>query len=205
MDELSYDDVYQMYSHSVLNYKGKLVYVEDVYRNDDNKTCLKVYDLTTRLPKHVMFDRGEFKTPGRIGYVNHGKAAWFLSRTPGRMFKVGLTNQNVRIAPTGGFGKYYPSVRITSEGLQAAHDNEYPSLYKAWCAVKDEQEKAGAVKAFDHQFAICNSRFIYYKGKRVGSIPKGNVRKSNIVWNPGFEFLENVIEPDYEKTVRTFA
>lgn len=205
MDELSYEDVCQMYTGSVLNYKGNLVYVEDAYQNDDNKVCLQIQNLSTRRVQHVTFVREEFKTPGRIGYVNHGRAAWFLSRTPGRMFKIGLTNQNVKITPTEGFGIRHPAVRITSESLQAAHDNEYPSLYKAWCAVKDEQGEAGAVKAFDHQFAICNNRNIYYKGKRVGSIPKGNVRKSNIIWNPGFEFLENVIEPDYEKTVRTFA
>lgn len=205
MDELNYDDVCQMYADCVLNHKGSLVYVEDVYHNGADEIYLKVQTLTTGHTQHVKFDRGEFKAPGRIGYVNHGKFAWFLSRIPGRMFKIGLTMRNVKIIPSEGVRIHYPDRLIRSAGLQAAHDNEYPSLYKAWCAVKGEQIEMSAVTAFDHQFAICNKRFIYYKGKRVGSVPKGNVRKTNIVWNPGFEFLENVIEPDYEKTVRTFG
>ena len=204
MDELSFDDVSQMYVESVVVYNGKLIYVEDLSREEGGQLYLLVRYLEDQKRDQIKFNRVDFKPPNRIGYVNHGRSAWFIARTPGRVFKVGLSNDNIRITPTQGFERS-PTVRITSEGLQAAHDNQYPSLYKAWCSVKGEAGYANACKAFDHQFAICSNRNIYYKGLKVGSIPKGNVRKSNIVWNVGYEYLADVMEPDYEKTVRTFG
>lgn len=201
MDEISIDDVHQMYVDSVVQYKGNLVYVIAAERGDNDAIYLSVERLHDRMRDEVKFEREEFKAPSRIGYVNHGNSAWFFSRTPGRMFKIGLTGANCKIVPTEGFGLRGLPAKITSPGLQAAHDNNYPSLYKAWLAVKD---KEGHCCAFDHQFAICYNRFIYFKGKKVGEIPKGNVRKSNIVWANKFEFLADILEPDYEKTVRTF-
>lgn len=201
MDKLSLDDVNQMYVDSTIIYKGKLAYIVDAGRNDNDDVYVVIVWLEDGDREEVVFDRNLFKAPNRIGYVNAANAAWFFSRTPGRMFKVGLSPNNCKITATDGFMvRGMPS--ISSKELQAAHDNIYPSLYKAWLAVKD---KAHACMAFDHQFAICNQRFIYFKGRLVGNIPKGNVRKSNIVWQNKFEFLADILEPDYEKTVRTFG
>ena len=201
MDELSLDDVHQLYESSVVVYKGKLVYVDEVYRHEDNTIYLQIMYLGDRKKEAIPFVRTELKAPSRIGYVNYRNAAWFISRTPARMFKIGITDQNIKIEATHGF-RNFAVPRVHQECYQDAHDSNYPSLYKAWLSVKME---AKACCAFDHQFAICNERSIYYKGKIVGHIPKGHVRRTNIVWNKGYEYLADVLEPDYEKTVRTFA
>ena len=201
MDKLSLEDVHQMYVDSVVLYEGKLVYVMEVAYNAQAELYVAVERLEDGKRSDVVFDRALFKAPNRIGYVNYADAAWFISRTPGRMFKIGLTQTNIKTIATDAF-IIRRAPRVNSKELQAAHDNIYPTLYKAWLTVKGEEAKC---MAFDHQFAICNQRFIYFKGKRVGGIPKGNVRKSNIVWNNKFEFLADILEPDYEKTVRTFG
>lgn len=201
MDKLTLDDVHQMYVDSVVLYEGKLVYVMGADYNARVEIYVAVERLEDGKRSDVVFDRSLFKAPNRIGYVNYENAAWFISRTPGRMFKIGLTQANIKTIATDAF-IIRRAPRVNSKELQAAHDNIYPTLYKAWLAVKGEDAKC---MAFDHQFAICNQRFIYFKGKRVGEIPKGNVRKSNIVWNNKFEFLADILEPDYEKTVRTFG
>lgn len=201
MDKLSIDDVNQMYVDSTVIYNGKLVYIREVYHNDNDEVCVVLTHLENGEREEAVFDRALFKAPNRIGYVNAANAAWFFSRAPGRMFKVGLSANNCKITATDGFA-IHGMPNILSKELQAAHDNIYPSLYKAWLAVKNKDR---ACMAFDHQFAICNQRFIYFKGRLVGNIPKGNVRKSNIVWNNKFEFLADILEPDYEKTVRTFG
>ena len=201
MDKLSFDDVHQMYVDSVVLYEGKLVRVMEAVYNAREEIYVAVERLEDGKRSDVVFDRSLFKAPNRIGYVNYEDAAWFISRTPGRMFKIGLTQANIKTIATDAF-IIRRAPRVNSKELQAAHDNIYPTLYKAWLAVKGEAAKC---LAFDHQFAICNRRFIYFKGKRVGGIPKGNVRKSNIVWDNKFEFLADILEPDYEKTVRTFG
>lgn len=198
MANLDVDDVVQMYLSSVVLYVKELVYVRDV-TIEENQIYIHIEHLCSREQSMVLFDMAKFKSPGRIGYVNYGHSAWFLSRIPARVFKVGLAATNTRLVPTAGFGQEMAPL-VHSVGVYNAHANNYPSLYKAWCYVKDKI----ACQAFDHQFAICNRRYIYYKGKRVGNIPKGHVRKSNIIWNNGYEYLSDLVDPDYEKTVRTF-
>lgn len=202
MDRLSLNDVIQMYDKSLIKYKNKLYYVLDINRNDDDNDSIDVHmrQLSTKENFIVPFNRKRFSAPGRIGYVNYNDGAWFVSRKPVRMFKIGLDKGNIGLAtPPMFLGMLTPP--ILNKCFQDAHDNKYPSLYKAWSLVKD---KALALCAFDHQFAICNSRNIYFKNKKVGTIPKGHIRKSNIQWDNGWEFLIDVLEPDYEKTVRTF-
>lgn len=197
MAELSYDDQVQLYRGSVVEFEGGLVYVRDVDHNQ-----FQIIRAGQHLREWVGFNMDAFKAPKRIGYVNYQNGALFVSRVPRRLYCVGLRRDNVQITCDGNLiPPGYLDVLVEGKGIIEAYQGKYPTLYKAF-----QLAKASSISvAFDKQFAIDHLRNIYFKGYKVGIIPKGYVRKVNIQWDAGYEFCEYSLSPDYEKTVRTFA
>lgn len=202
MVELSVADIEQLYYKSLILYKGKPAKVLSI--NRDKTVMLTI--LASQRKVVVPFIQDDFKPVlGRIGFVNHGGFAFYVQRMPVRRYNIGLTQQNTVVR---GISRHHPEAfraydavaALNTKSICQALDNDYPTLQSA---IKAAKEREGSV-AFDKQFAVDHMRNIYFKATKVGAIPLRYSARNRIRFEPEYEFLEILVEPHYEKTVRTF-
>lgn len=206
MDEILYDDLHTMYLGSVCMYKGEPVKVEQVFMRDKPTFTL----LYLALGKHVdvKFSLKDFSAPvGRIGFVNHGNMAWYVTRRPSRQWSVGLKSGNVLIKSVNSMYRKVGSERVRQEvgkmGIKAvalALKGDYPKFEEA---LKLAVEHRG-VYAFDKQFAIDADKNIFYKTELVGKLTRGK-QLQHVEFLPEREYLELPLMQHYDKTFRTFG
>lgn len=186
---MEYEDVIQLYKSTIISYEGEPLYVAEC---EKEQLVTRTLASNGREYKLIPVNTDKIKSVGRIGYINDGGIAKFVKRFPKRLFTVGVNANNLNVS--GG-------LRLPPLFSKCIHDalfNNYPTLFAAWKVVKNNEAVS---VAFDKQFAIDITRTIYYKGRAVGHIPKGYVRKQNIVWFKGFEYCEFLLDMNYEKTV----
>ncbi len=202
MAELSIADIDQLYNKSIILYKGRPSKVIGVSRDGN----LNVLTLANGRKNVVKFVKADFKPiTGRIGFINHNGHAFYAYRTPMRRYSIGLTNQNTSIRYLVGhqnlaYKAMDKVVMMDSVAWDSALTNDYPSFKDAIRIAKDLNGSC----AFDKQFAIDFQRNIFYKHICVGVLPVRASTIARIEFNPGFDFLQVLLEPNYEKTVRTF-
>lgn len=204
MAELGLADLDQQYSKCLINYKGRIVYVGGF----DGALNIHYTDISTGKRHEEKVDVKALKPIlNRLGFVNHNGHALYLRRVPVRRYQVGISTNNSNVLFIEHF-RYHKTIsraldqvrRLTVKSIVDMFNNSYPPLKNAIdIAVASE----GAC-AFDKQFAVDCHRNIYYRNRRVGTIPPRCTTLKRIEFNKGFEFLETVLEPSYEKTVRTF-
>lgn len=206
MDDISIEDIFQLYNGSVCLYKGEPVKVVEILGR--NEIVLRSLEFSKKFSVKFSFDY--FSAPiGRIGFVNHGNLAVYVTRRPLRQWAVGLKNSNIKCR--------LPLIKVDIEHLdklKAIRDvgkmelkamamslkNNYPSFADA---LKLAVNKKG-VFAFDKQFAVDYERNIYYKTRHVGRVPRGtNLEKT--VFTPGNDYLLLPLIQHYEKTIRVFG
>lgn len=201
MAEIATGDLEQLYGKSIVLYKGKPVKVLTF-----NLREATVLSLITGRKMHVEFKAEDFKPPvGRIGFINHGGHAFYVMRNPVRRFSIGHTQYNtvVRVLDGHRDNQYaaYEQVRaLNVKGWGAALMNDYPPFKNAIGIAKETEGSC----AFDKQFAVDAERNIYYKHRCVGTIPPRTTKLGRIQFQPEFQYLELLVEPHYEKTIRTF-
>lgn len=204
MPDLHHADVHQLYSDTVCRYKDAPVRVMEINRD------LMVTIMLLRHGKTavVKFEQDLFGPPlGRIGFVNEGVHAFYVTRQPVRRFQVGLNRGNVKyhylpmIDRKKAERDYNVAYRMNTKAWAKALDNEYPSLAEA---LRIATEHNGTV-AFDKQFAVDGERNIYYKTNKVGYIPPRMSTVKRVVFNLGYEHLDTLLIYSYDKTTRTIA
>jgi hypothetical protein len=192
---LAPEDIRQLVNNSLIMYKGEPYFV---YDTDGSEVYMISLD---KVKKEVEFVLDDFKPVPRIGFVNDPiRGSIYFTRETRRVYSLGSTTSNTFWCS---IGSEHPRAFLQLPQMKDAIFNNYPTLFKAWSFIKDHPHINGW--AFDKQFAITHDRNIYYKNKFAGVVPKGYVRKKNIVWNKGFEFCEFLMEMDYEKTVPAFG
>lgn len=205
MAELSLNDIETMYVGSIVMYQNKPVLFKAI-AGDLKVTAV---DLASGKKEYVPFDRKMFKPHlGRIGYINQGGHAFYTMRMPSRRFSIGITRTNTRMAYVekhkfdDSFLRAIDKVHnLQANGWASCFANKYPKLADA---IKIAAASQGSC-AFDKQFAVDRDRVIYYKGKAVGNIDARCSTLKRITFKEGFEFLQILLEPNYEKTARTFS
>lgn len=204
MPELNHADVHQLYSETVCRYKGAPIRVMEINRD------LMVTIMLLRHGKlaQVKFEQELFGPPlGRIGFVNEGVHAFYVTRQPVRRYQVGLNRGNVKYhhLPMADRKKaerdYNVAQKMNTKSWAKALDNEYPSLAEA---LRIATEHKGTV-AFDKQFAVDGERNIYYKTNKVGTIPPRMSTVKRVVFLKGYEHLDTLLIYSYDKTTRTIA
>lgn len=139
----------------------------------------------------------------RIGMLNICGSVVYCERRPIRQYHVGFTRANTSINM---IGTSYPdgldntmrhAARFDTVEVFESLTNKYPSFEEALAYAED----FGCAKAFDKQFAVTESREIFYKTKNVGKISDRKAKVDQIVFKPGFEALKLLVGNEYEKAV----
>lgn len=206
MDEdvvLERGDIIQQYLNCVVKYKDRIVYVEDV----DLYSKVSIVYLETMKRDTVPFNLSSFKVAkNRIGMINFNGFVFYADRVPVRKMQIGLCTNNLQISrPQFNTLRDYNSSWKMVSGLKetavfSSMVNKFPTFSKC-LEVLREGNKSVDCMAWDRQFAVDKEGFIYYKISRVGNIPVGKNKESDIVFNAGYEYLSIVLEGNYEKTI----
>lgn len=188
----------------VVMYKNKPVYVTSIGRDGE-----VVYrELLSQQEGRAPFTLKDFTNPiRRVGFVNVMGSVVYVSRVPHRKYYMGLATQNISVKLLGGVdypqGGAYAKQRILSlciPEIGEAIMDKYPSLAEA---IKHTKKHGGAM-AFDKQFAVSSTRIIFFKGEAVGMVDLAAKSGQDIKWEQGKEYLQLLLDGNYEKTVRDF-
>lgn len=204
MAELALNDAIQLYHDTICMYKGQPVRVVSI---DVDFNVLLIYLRQDKRTK-VKFEHELFGPPlGRIGFVNEGVHAFYITRQPIRRYQVGISRGNIQARGVPGnslqaFRRDQDACRrMSSKAWGKALDNDYPTLV---AAMRIASEHNGSV-AFNKQFAVDFNRFIYYRDKRVGYIPPRMSTVKRITFDKGYEYLDTLLTQSNDKTTRTIA
>ncbi len=204
MPDINMGDLEQLYYKTIVMLKDSPVYITSF----DPERNMYYVDLKTGKKHHCKFVADDVKpVVGRVGYINHNGHSIYMQRMPVRRYQIGLNTGNCKFLYHEDqrhhqtFMRAYDQVsRLNVGSIANAILNNYPSFREAVGVAK----VSGGACAFDKQFSIDSERNVYYKTKKVGVLPARSLSVKRIEFKEGFEFLETILEPHYEKTVRTF-
>ena len=197
-ERISVADAQTMYTGTVCEHKGDLVYVANI---DGNYQVLMKELLSGKL-RQAVFDTDEFSAPsnGRLGYVNFGSVAMYIMRNPRRMYKNGFTYQNLTFKKSDGFGYTMEELDfvqlecrqgITNPAFVDTYTGKFPSFEEA---VAQVLAKDARIIAFDRQFALSYKGGVYYKNIHVGQIDLRRQRTlDQIKWKPEWDSIIRLV------------
>jgi len=150
---------------SLIRYRGMPAYV----RGNDGRNLYLFLPRTQEETVIRLPNEGIDVRPVPLGYVNGNSKCWFVTRSPERRYKQGLTTRSINIngprmtMPTSGF--------ITCLGFAKAILNEYPNYSNALRSVR----RSNGSKAFSRRFALQYDKelkevALMHRGKRVGML-----------------------------------
>jgi hypothetical protein len=173
MLDMTVEDCQQKFKNTVMMIDGCAKFVNSILGRD----VFLVNDIRTGAMEEVLVNEHNLKAPGRIGNVQIGHGVVYTTRTAARMYKAGISRENLSFRPVGKGYSISPGTLIREiqglvhEGLADALANEYPKFTIA--RRKAKQNKG--IYAFDKQFSIdCNDR-VWYKEHNVGEYKAGYV------------------------------
>jgi hypothetical protein len=194
MDDLSVEDIRQLYVGSVCMHKGVPIYFYKV----SMEHVVTYYVLETQALKTAKFSLKDFTSPaGRLGFVNVMGGAVYVQRLPVRRFSVGLTKENLLVKTVRGC-RYPEGENASIERIKGRNTPElhytmmgvFPSMEEAYNEAVDVR---GCV-AFDRQFCINCDTGVYYKTQFVGVYGDKKIN-----FEPQHKYLELLLGNEYEK------
>ncbi len=192
---------------SVVLYDNRPVYISRVANVDglegDNKEIARVYFF--ELPYKGRAKEGEVRkylsskkfdlTPFKMGYVNIGGEATYVSRHPHRQYKQGLSQATTVCTDIKGHRSEDVGFQtlVSSQGFVDMFDNKYPSFKEAGELIGAKENSSVAVsKSFaffiDHDL---ETLFLMNKGVKCGLARRGD---KSLVIPPKFHFLREEME-----------
>jgi hypothetical protein len=192
-------DLEQMYASTVSVYKNKPYYVISV--NRDKKALCR--NLLTQREEWLPIDEVSFSAPTqRLGFINVKGSVLYLSRTPIRRYKVGLSKENLQIRyldcvqyPAGTAQTQAYVKDMTCIELADCIMGKYPSLTEAYVRC----ESGSKAVAFDRQFAVNYHGEIIYKTRVVGRLKNAKPRTvADIEFDKDYDHLYSLLGNKYE-------
>lgn len=198
MPEMNVHDVISRFHNSIIMYGNRPCFVKRV----KNDYVCELFDLLGQELIKVEFDMGKFKPVGRIGMVNINGSVLYCYRAPKRMYKVGISLENLSVNQIDGAdrdGRDREKIkRLDSVELGRAIMGKYPTFLQA---LRNAKQFEGTF-AFDRQFAVNHANQLIYKTNVVGIVENDK----SITFNQGFEHLALLLDNNYAtETVRNFA
>lgn len=186
--DISVRDLRMMYNHSLILWKGQPSFVAEI----SDSYRISLYDLGSQRYKTVKWNADNFAPPAvRIGYVNLGTNCAYIHRVPARLYKIGLSMENLEVIRQEHAlsaieeARIYDILRkLDSPHLYDALMGNYPDLREA---AKMAQDNEGVV-AFDKQFAVDYKGKVFFKGKEVG-----HYRFDNVEFKDEFKHLRKAL------------
>lgn len=165
MTMLSFDDAVQMYHECIVEHEGKLLYVRDLSRDKEGHPVLSCREILTQKAIAVPADPDVVYCPSgdyRLGYIQDGDNASYLTRTPRRQYRVGWCTNNVN--------NLNPE-RQTLRGESFV--NNLKGVFMSYKDALDRSTTTGGIFAFDRMFAIgSNGTHLCYKGQAVAVVDR---------------------------------
>lgn len=176
---LTYDDARQLYAGCLVETNGKLGFVMEVRPPEEDNTPpnLIISFIGERSSSMVNADPDTVLCPTypyRLGYIQVGAKAVYLSRGPRRQYQVGWSENNVRGWNLTAFKRLGTKFRDNLMG-------KYPKYSEALQLSIDDED---GEYAFDRMFSISRGGGILsYKGAQIARIRDGgevNLRDYNV-------------------------
>ena len=155
----SQHDANQALADSIIRYKGRAIYVSNVFK-DAGKVVIQTKDMLTGRGRLIDVHDPElnFQSP-KLGYVNFENGAVYVARKPRRRWKQGIDKACLICMPQRNAKELICSSLVrTIEGV-------YPT-YKE--AVDTVQIPGISSVAFCREFAITSRGQLFFKGRDVG-------------------------------------
>lgn len=198
------DEVKTRVEGSIVLYDGRPVYITKVGYPEagDDKEIARVY--FRQLPYVGGRDGGETRkylsskkfdlAPFKMGYINYGRDAYFLARTPVRQYKQGLSGAT--LTSTDVMGKKVPlsfADLIQKQAFVDMFDGKYPSFRDAGELLGEEKNNSVAISrtfafTLDHEL---EALYLLHKGVKCGLAYK---KDRGIRVPPKFNFLREEME-----------
>lgn len=168
MAKPSIRDLTMMYRGTVVRHELGLIYVREIQED----YIVDAFSLKNQELIRFPYEEGSLSNlKDRLGYLNLGTNCSFLYRSPKRVYKVGISKENVMVK-RGDHALTYAERKaeadvlnsLTSLQLYNTLVGNYPNLVNAY---KQAKVCNGCV-AFDRQFAIDYTGTVYYKCEKVG-------------------------------------
>jgi len=195
MNELSIEDLKQLYEDCLCRYKEKPVIISGIVKHNLFEIQYledEEYDTVEYIPD--LFDF----TPIRIGYVNYRGYAYYFVRNPIRQWKQGTCATNTtqiftefkkcgadmskRIQENSG-----KLSELTRKEVFKAIMRQYPTIPEIMISL--DKEKQVYSIAFDPQFAITFENNLLYRNTIVGTVSKDG----SIALKPKYEYLTRAL------------
>jgi hypothetical protein len=178
---ISLEDLRTIHKDTLVRYKGCLVYIVDFV----SAKRVEILHLDTRKHSIVQFNTQYFDfSPIRIGYVNYRGVALYITRSPIRQYKQGISPYNIKVSLPNNIRlntdykksmvqSAFDEIKCLKDVALLLHiDGNYPSIEDAISSVIGSEDVV--LKAFDKQFAIDSLLNLYYKTDKVGAVVTTN-------------------------------
>lgn len=163
-DDTTYDDLITILKHTVVMYDGVPVYISEV--TPDGK--LYVRNMVSK-ENHLYEINDELFSfePVKLGYINIKGHAAYLSRTPSRQYKQGLSVNTLKIQCTDAeySGQIQEMIRKFTFEMSNTIRNIFPSIDEATKLLAQDERKSVACSRV---FKINADGNLFYKEQNVG-------------------------------------
>lgn len=125
---LNQQDASMRLHQTVCLYKGEPVFVQFNEEGSATKVTISYFDESKRRPKTIHYTDPEFTyEPIRLGYMNTKGNTYFLSRSPVRRQKQGLTYNSISVSPKKSVFFSFPCLPLMKTII-----GDYPTLKQAF-------------------------------------------------------------------------
>lgn len=157
------EDARRRLQSSILFYKGVPCVLSNVGGADYQVFTLSEAQLGTSTTTIKYTDNDLTDVVPRLGYVNHNKKAYYLSRVVVRDQRAGLPIESLNV-----HDGHVPSGLIYSDSMEDMLLNKYPSLQEAYNNMCNKWESC----AFSKGYAIDYELHIHHAGRVIGRLIK---------------------------------
>lgn len=160
---LSYDDTCRMIQGAVVQYNGRLVLVRSV--NMDLEVYATDAETGEGFTFKADFEKIDNPKDGRLGYINRPTGdAMYIIRGAVRMYKMGLTVENLYHIRNGTANALAMRLGSILEGIHDCYTGKFPSFSEAYHLAKEGER----IVAYDRSFAVSGRGVVFYQGLKVG-------------------------------------
>ena len=172
---------------SIIRYKNKPIFIQDIQKTEQGYKL--TYNYLGNLDFQMAFipNKDINFNPVPLGFLNKDKKAYYISRIPCRIWKIGLCFKNMSV-----FNILDHNIKIKinvdSKEINNTIIGKYPSYDKSYEFIR--KEKVNCI-AFSRRFVICKNGLFY----------KTNIETIGFLNNPPelhnkFKYLTEVLEED---------
>lgn len=178
-------------SNSIIRKGIRPIYILDVREADKIGKKWRInYSFLGKDEQNILFlpHKDIDMNPVSLGMMNYENGSYFVSRSPNRGWKIGLTDNNVNFLSLSKPSKNILGPRIFSTEINDCIIGNYPDFPNALNKIRGGVESI----AFSRRFAIKGGSLMF----KYEKAPIGIAERAGPVLFDAFQYLEEVLEED---------